>query len=176
MQPQTILAISGSLRKGSSNTQILKLIGAWVPGYINYTIYHDLGALPHFSPPGEDEPSPQLVVKLHQQLDKADAVIICTPEYAFGLPGSLKNLLDWTVATGNFVDKPVAVITASSSGSYAHASLLTTLGALSAKIIEGGTLLIPFIRAKMDKDGNITDETTERELRAVFGNLLQSIT
>jgi chromate reductase len=175
MQSQTILAISGSLRKGSSNTQILKLLGTWMPGPINYTIYNDLGTLPHFNPPGEEEPLPELVVNLHQQLDQADAVIICTPEYAFGLPGSLKNLLDWTVATGNFVNKPIAVITASSSGSYAHASLLTTLGALSAKLIEGGTLLIPFIRAKMDTAGNITDETTERELRAVFGNLLQSI-
>jgi chromate reductase len=115
------------------------------------------------------------VKDLHQQLNKADAVIICTPEYAFGLPGSFKNLLDWTVATGNLVDKPVAVITASSSGTYAHPQLLTILGALSAKVIEDATLLISFIRAKMDNEGNITDETTERELRAVIGNLLQSI-
>lgn len=172
---KTILAISGSLRDGSSNTQILKLIGTWLPDDIGYHIYNGMGDLAHFSPVAEDEPFPKTVQSLHSQLDEADAVIICTPEYAFGLPGSLKNLLDWTVATGNFVDKPVAVITASSQGTYAHPSLLTTLGALSANIIDGATLLIQFIRAKMDTAGNITDEGTERELRAVVGNLLQAI-
>lgn len=172
---KTILAISGSLREGSSNTQILKLIGTWLPEETTYDIYDGMGALPHFSPVSEDEAYPKTVQSLHHQLDEADAIIICTPEYAFGLPGSLKNLLDWTVATGNFVDKPVAVITASSQGSYAHPSLLTTLGALSANIVDGAALLIPFIRAKMGASGNITDENTERELHAVIGNLLQAI-
>jgi chromate reductase len=173
---KTILAISGSLREGSSNTQILKLLGTWLPGNINYIIYNGMGSLPHFNPPGEDDILPNTVQQLHNQLNAADAVIICTPEYAFGLPGSFKNLLDWTVGTGNFVDKPVAVITASSQGTYAHPALLTILGAISANIVEGATLLISFIRAKMDKDGQITDENTERELHAVSVNLLQSIT
>ncbi|QKJ30099.1 NAD(P)H-dependent oxidoreductase [Mucilaginibacter mali] len=173
---KTILAISGSLRDRSSNTQILKLIGTWLPADISYDIYDGMGDLPHFIPAAEDEAFPKAVQSLHNQLDEADAVIICTPEYAFGLPGSLKNLLDWTVATGNFVDKPVAVITASSQGSYAHPSLLTTLGALSANIVDDATLLIPFIRAKMDTNGNITDEATERELHTVIDNLLQAIT
>jgi NAD(P)H-dependent FMN reductase len=134
-----------------------------------------MGALPHFSPVPEAELLPETVQELHQQLNKADAVIICTPEYAFGLPGSFKNLLDWTVGTGNLVDKPMAVITASSSGSYAHPQLLTILGALSANVVEGGEVLISFIRSKIDQHGQITDETTERELRTVLGNLLQSI-
>lgn len=172
---KTILAISGSLREGSSNTRILKLFGQWMPENINYIIYNGMGTLPHFNPIPEHEIFPVPVQDLHQQLNAADAIIICTPEYAFGLPGSFKNLLDWTVGTGNFVDKPVAIITASSSGTYAHPQLLTILGALSAKVINGADVLISFIRAKMDKDGYITDETTERQLRTVFGNLLQSI-
>jgi chromate reductase len=134
-----------------------------------------MGTLPHFNPVPEDEAYPDTVQNLHQQLNRADAIIICTPEYAFGLPGSLKNLLDWTVATGNLVDKPMVVITASSQGSYAHPSLLTTLGALSANVVEGAALLIPFIRAKMDAAGNITDEQVEKDIRFVLGNLLNAI-
>lgn len=172
---KNILAISGSLREGSSNTQILKLMGTWLPENVNYDIYDGMGMLPHFSPAPEDEPYPKTVQNLHSRLDEADAIIICTPEYAFGVPGSFKNLLDWTVATGNFVDKPVAVITASSQGNYAHPSLLTTLGALSANIVDGATLLIPFIRAKMDIEGNVTDAQVEENLRAVINKLLQAI-
>jgi chromate reductase len=172
---KTILSISGSLREGSSNTQILNLLGTWVPVDINYQIYTGMGTLPHFSPVAEDGAYPDTVQNLHQELNAADAVIICTPEYAFGLPGSLKNLLDWTVAAGNFVDKPVAVITASSQGSYAHPSLLTTLGAINANVVEGATLLVPFIRAKMDANGNITDADTEKELCAVLDSLLKAI-
>lgn len=172
---KTILAISGSLRDGSSNTQILKLIGTWLPADVDYQIYTGLGTLPHFNPIPEGEPYPETVAGLHQQLNQADAVIICTPEYAFGLPGSLKNLLDWTVATGNLVDKPVAVITASSQGTYAHPALLTTLGALSARIIDGGTLLIQFIRSKMNANGNVTDKATEKDLRFVVNNVLTVI-
>lgn len=172
---KNILAISGSLREGSSNTQILKLIGAWQPENLNYHIYDGMGMLPHFIPPPENEAYPKTVQNLHSRIDEADAVIICTPEYAFGLPGSLKNLLDWTVATGNFVDKPVAVITASSQGSHAHPSLLATLRALSANIVEGATLLIPFIRAKIDAEGHITYEKTEQQLHSVVANLLQAI-
>ena len=146
-----------------------------MPENINYHIYQDMGELPHFNPPTADEASPHLVQELYRQINEADLVIICTPEYAFGVPGSLKNLLDWTVGPGNFVDKPVAIITASSVGEHAHASLLTTIEVLSAKIVEGGTLLIPFIRSKMDANGNIIDEVTEQQLRTVLDSLLNAI-
>lgn len=175
MSPKKILAISGSLREGSANTQLLKLLGLWIPENVNYHIYQDMDKLPHFNPPGINENVSDIVQDLYKQINEADAVIICTPEYAFGVPGSLKNLLDWTVGTGNFVDKPVAIITASSVGEHAHVSLLTTVGVLSAKIVEGGTLLIPFIRSKMDMEGNVTDEGTLQQLRSVVDKLLSTI-
>jgi len=170
---KNILAISGSLRHDSSNARILKLLGTWIPTDINYQIYEGMGALPHFIPSAEGEPLSPQVNQLHQQLNEADAVIICTPEYAFGVPGSLKNLLDWTVGTGNLVDKPVALITASSKGDDAHAALLKILGALSAKVTDA--LLIPFIRSRFDAEGNLTDTDTVAALRVVFNNLLKSI-
>lgn len=170
-----ILAISGSLREGSSNTRILQQIAAWLPAEIEYSIYKRLDTLPHFSPPDESEALPPSVQDLHEQLNDAGAVIICTPEYAFGLPGSLKNMLDWTVGTGNFVNKLVAIITASSKGDDAHANLQKTLGALSAIVPKDCTLLIPFIRSKMDQEGNVIDEQTKRDIKLIVDSLLKAI-
>ena len=90
------------------------------------------GPCAHFSPDldGEDAPTP--VVHLRTLLGGSDGVLICTPEYAFGMPGSLKNALDWTVSSGDLNEKPVAAISASplhSGGDKAHASLLLTLTA-----------------------------------------------
>lgn len=146
-----------------------------MPREIAYRICTDIGNLPHFNAPAADEPLPEPVQRLLKGIDNADAVLICTPEYAFGIPGSLKNLLDWTVGTGKLVDKPVALITASSKGDDAHASLLKTLGALSAKVPEECILLIPFIRAKMDNTGNVTDEATLQQLKDVHQHLLNAI-
>lgn len=146
-----------------------------MPPDIDYHIYSDMGNLPHFNAPTANEPLPEIVQQLHQTINNAHAVVICTPEYAFGVPGSLKNLLDWTVGTGNLVDKTVALVTASSKGDDAHANLLKTLGALSAKVPEECALLIPFIRAKLNNEGNVTDETTLMQLRQVIEHLLQAI-
>lgn len=90
------------------------------------------------------------------------------------VPGSLKNALDWTVSSGDFVDKPVALITAATSGDKAHASLLLTLSALSAKLSVETNLLISFIRAKITAEGNIKDAETINALQAVLHALIKS--
>jgi NAD(P)H-dependent FMN reductase len=86
-----------------------------------------------------------------------------------------KNALDWTVSSGDFVDKPVGVITASTVGDKAHASLLLTLSAISAKLSEETSLLIPFIRSKIDAEGNIKDDETATALQAVLHALIKSV-
>ena len=131
--------------------------------------------IPPFDPGLDTEPSPDAVFELRNLIKNADALIICTPEYAFGVPGQLKNTLDWLVSSSTLVDKPVMLITASSSGKYAHPSLLLTLGALSANIIEDACLLIPFVRSKMNGDGNIVDEETREGLKRAFHILLNTI-
>lgn len=168
---KTIFAISGSLRSGSSNHNILKFLSALAPADLTYTIYQNLAQIPPFDP-GLDNETPQEVTELRDSINQADAVIICTPEYAFGVPGQLKNALDWLVSSSTLVDKPISLITASSVGNNAHAALLLTLGALSANVIEEATLLIPFIRAKMDTEGNITDAPTREGLENAFSKLL----
>jgi chromate reductase len=165
-----IFCISGSLRPGSSNHAVLRFLGGLAPTGIICTIYDGLGQIPPFDP-GIDNP-PEVVVALRELISHADAIIICTPEYAFGVPGQLKNALDWTVSSGSFSGKPTALITASTGGENAHAALLKILGAIDAKVIDHATLLIPFIRSKMDADGNITEVETAEKLKAVFDAVL----
>jgi len=165
---KNILAISGSLRQGSSNHAILQYLGSQVPADVEYTIYNDLAQIPAFDPGLDTDNPPISVAVLRKLLTDADGLIICTPEYAFGVPGSLKNMLDWLVSSSTLVDKPVALITASLGGEYAHASLLLTLGALSANVIADATLLIQFIRSKMDSDRKVKDAGTVKDLQEVL--------
>ncbi|MCC8425913.1 NADPH-dependent FMN reductase [Mucilaginibacter sp. UR6-11] len=170
-----ILAISGSLRWGSSNHSILQFLGSMAPADVEYTIYNGLSQIPAFDPGLDNDCPPAPVASLRKLLTEADGLIICTPEYAFGVPGSLKNALDWLVSSSTLVDKPVALITASSAGEYAHASLLLTLGALTANVIPETTLLIQFIRSKMDSEGNVKDEETAKKLQETIAVFLKAV-
>ena len=167
-----LTGISGSLRENSSNTNILKQMALMMPDEIELFIYNGIGELPHFSPELDIEMPPAPVEKFRKQLTDSDGIIICTPEYAFGVPGSLKNALDWTVSSGEFVNKPLALITASLSGEKAHASLLDTLTALSASIAEERILLIPFIRSKLDEQGFIRIPELLQRLQAILQSFM----
>lgn len=166
-----ILAISGSLRASSSNTKILKVIERLVPENVAFNIYPGLSGIPHFD---DTDDVPAAVTAWRKELRAADAVLICTPEYAFGVPGTLKNALDWTVSSGELVNKPLALITASTGGDKAHAAFLQIFTALSAKIPEGGSLLIPFIRSKINAVGEISDAAVLKAIQAVMDALVSS--
>lgn len=172
LQRTQLLAISGSLRTGSSNHHILKYLATQVSDSINYTIYDELALIPPFDPGLDNDTPPDAVTRLRELLNIVDGVIICTPEYAFGVPGQLKNMLDWLVSSSSLVEKPIALITASLGGEHAHASLLLTLGALNSHVIEGATLLIPFIRSKINADGHIIHQETEESLKLLLHNFL----
>jgi len=171
---KTILAISGSLRAGSSNHTILQYLGGMMPEDVDYTIYDGLASIPAFDPGLDNDTPPAAVADLRDKIAAVDAIIICTPEYAFGVPGALKNALDWTVSSGSLSGKPLALITASTSGQYAHEGMTRILGALDATMSEAGNLLIPFIRTKIDANGNLTDDITEK-LRSIFVELIKLI-
>ena len=160
-----ILAIPGSLRKDSSNYKVIHNVASMMTPDVEFKIYNDIGRLPHF----DGEETYEIVDEWRRQLQEADGILICTPEYGFGVPGSLKNALDWTVSSGELYHKPLALITASSSGEKAHASLLQTLTALSAKMNDDTKLLIPFIRSKFDTSGQLTEETLNAVKRVLNG-------
>lgn len=167
-----ILAIPGSLRSNSSSNLVLNVMKQMVPGSVSFEIYDGIGSLPHFN--DATEVSDQ-VVHFRDKVRQADAVLICTPEYAFGIPGSLKNALDWTVSSSEFVNKPVGLVTASSQGEKGHAALLLVLTAISAKIIDDAALLISFVRAKLDNEGNIKDPEVSQRLQKVVLSLIDAI-
>ena len=157
MQKRKILAISGSIRKNSSSLAVIDEVASLLPSNIHLELFDALADIPAFD--GRDE-DPESVKIFKSKIKEADGVLICTPEYAFGVPGALKNALDWTVGSSDFYDKPVALITASSQGEKGHESLQHTLKAISAKLHPDTTLLISFIRAKV-KEGKIADEETK---------------
>lgn len=172
------LAISGSLRSTSTNTALLRAAAQLAPENVTITIYDGLDDLPHFSPERDSATPPPAVIRLRMLLREADAVMICTPEYAHGMPGVLKNMLDWVVSSGEFVDKPVSVISASPSdtgGSRAHASLVHTLRVMTATLVEDASLIVPFVRTKLDASGQLTDEKTADALRSVVGALSKTV-
>jgi NAD(P)H-dependent FMN reductase len=92
-----------------------------------------------------------------------------------GIPGSLKNLLDWTVSSSDFSQKPVAVITASTLGEKAHESLLGTLRVIEAKIEDAATLVISHIKAKVNDNAEITDENAKEAVKKVMQTFINSI-
>lgn len=164
-----ILALCGSLRETSSNNTILKLIAGMMPDNVEFTLFRQLASIPAF-----DEMDNDPVIQFRKMIRESDGVLICTPEYAFGVPGALKNALDWTVSSGDFDQKPVALITASSVGDKGHASLLNTLTALGTNTVEEATLLISFIRAKL-KDGQFVDYQTKQAVQKVINALISTI-
>ena len=175
MEQKNIFAISGSLRLGSSNHAILQALGKMIPSNITYTIFNGMSEIPAFDPGLDNDEPPAAVTTFRNKISEADAIIICTPEYAFGVPGQLKNMLDWLVSSSSLVDKPVMLVTASSQGQYAHESLQLTLGALTAKLSEETNLLIPFIRSKMDSEGNIVDKVVKENLKKSFSHFVKSV-
>ena len=157
---KNILAISGSTRKSSTNLNLIKAIIGLTADRFAITIYDGLMQLPHFNPDDDIEPAPEAVATFRKLLREADGILICTPEYAMGVPGTLKNAIDWTVSSAEFSHKPTALITASSVGEKGHASLLETLTVIEARMTEETKLLIPFAKTKINTDCKITDGET----------------
>ncbi|HEX5026334.1 MAG TPA: NADPH-dependent FMN reductase [Agriterribacter sp.] len=165
---KNILAICGSTRKQSSNLNLIKAIEILYAQELLITMYNGLSTLPQFNPDDDRETPPGEIIELRNQIKQAAGILICTPEYAMGVPGSLKNLLDWTVSSSDFSNKPVVAITASSSGAKAHPSLLETLRVIEARVDDNTQLLISFIKTKVNDNCEITDQNTLDAVKKVM--------
>jgi chromate reductase, NAD(P)H dehydrogenase (quinone) len=178
-RPIRILLVSGSLRAGSTNTALLRTAHARAPEGVVTTLYDGLGDLPHFNPDDDVEgeqlaPAP---ADLRAQLDEADAVLFSTPEYAGTLPGSFKNLLDWTVGGGTY-DKPVAWVNASASptgATGAHESLRKVLTYTGTDIVEAACTQIPVPRHSIGPDGLVADDAVGERLAGVLTALAEHV-
>jgi chromate reductase len=154
-----VLLISGSTRGGSTNTAALATLAALAPAQLTPVHYDGLTGLPAFNPDHDGDLLPAAAAELRAAIGAAAAVIFCTPEYAGTLPGSLKNLLDWTVGGGELLGKPVAWINvaAAGRGSGAAATLASVLGYVGADIVAGACRDIPVGRSAVTPDGTVSD-------------------
>jgi NAD(P)H-dependent FMN reductase len=164
-----IVAISGSLRAGSSNAALLQAAARVAPAGMEIFFYDGLASLPHFNPDldreGDEPPAP--VRALRELLIGADGIVISSPEYAHGVPGALKNMLDWLVSTGELVDKPVLLLNAAPvGGDYAQASLAETLKTMNWNLLESSRLK-PFVKSK-----GVIDERAQSRLRESLSSFL----
>jgi chromate reductase len=174
-----IVAISGSLRARSSNSALLRAAATLAPVGMELVFYEELGALPHFNPDLDFEgatPAPA-VHRLRETLAAADGVVICSPEYAHGLPGSLKNGLDWIVSSGELTDKPVLLLNAAPAGGEIAQALLTdTLQMMGARVLREASLSAPFLRQRLDPQvTTLADADAREKLKASLEALGASI-
>jgi NAD(P)H-dependent FMN reductase/RimJ/RimL family protein N-acetyltransferase len=139
--PLRILAIPGSLRAGSTNLLLLETAALLAPADMRFEIFAQLGDIPLFNPDRTDVPP--AIAALRTSIDKADAVIVSAPEYAHGLPGALKNALDWLVSGIELSGKPVALFNASARSVYAQAALREVLVTLGASFLDPACVTIP---------------------------------
>lgn len=175
--PIRILLISGSTRRGSTNTAALRTMCADAGDGVVATLHEDLADLPAFNPDVDGARTPPAVADLRRRLTSADAVVFCTPEYAGTLPGSLKNLLDWTVGSGELNRKPVAWVNVAGAGrgGGATSTLALVLRYVDAIFMESACAHIPVLRDMVGADGLVVDGATRARLAAVLQVVAQAL-
>jgi chromate reductase, NAD(P)H dehydrogenase (quinone) len=170
-----VLGISGSLRRDSHNTSLLRAAVGCAGPDVELELYDDLKAVPPYDEEDDVEPRPRAVERLTTAIAGADAVLFSTPEYNASIPGQLKNAIDWVsrpIATNVLRNKPVAVVGASTGAFgavWAQAELRKVLAALGARVLD---LEVPVGHAhtRFD-DGRLTDD----EVRARLAEALDAL-
>ncbi|MFI7573992.1 NADPH-dependent FMN reductase [Micromonospora sp. NPDC049497] len=185
MSDFSILAISGSLRDASFNTALIRAAQRVAPESLAIEQYDNLGAIPAFNQDIEAEP-PAPVVDLREKIAAADALLIATPEYNYGVPGVLKNALDWasrptfpvTSWVSPLAHKPVAIMGAAPTGMgtvRAQLQLRQLFLWTDSAVLSKPEVIVTNAHEKLTVDGEIKDETTEALLRGLLDALANRI-
>ncbi len=151
LTPARWLGLCGSLRAASLHRRLLGLCGHLVPPGVELVVHPSLGELPPFNPDLDAE-AQATVEGLRRALNGARAVLIASPEYAHGIPGVMKNALDWMVGNETFVAKPVLLVNASARARAAPAALREVLATMSARVVD--ELTVPLLGSSAS-DGEI---------------------
>jgi len=170
-----LLLICGSLRAESTNAALLRTVEAMLPDDVEADWYAGTAELPHFNPDDDVDPLPTSVADLRQRIVQASAILFSTPEYAGAMPGSLKNLLDWTVGGVEISDKPVGWINISPTPGGAartYESLTTVLTYTGARVIEAACVHIPVPRPAIGDGGLIDDPGLRSQIAQAVSSLL----
>src|SRR5690348_3616619 len=173
-----VLGISGSLRRGASNTALLEAARLVTPPEVIVRLYSGVGELPHFNPDletVENRMLPPPVAALRRLIGEADALLLSTPEYAHGLPGSFKNALDWLVGSTELPGKPVAIITPTDRSVHAQAQLREILTTMSVRIIDEASRVVTVPSRDTTAEAIAADADAAAALRAVLQALRAAV-
>jgi len=143
---------------------------------VEMALFSGLGGLPHFNPDldGDAGTPPPRVRSFRRRIRGADALLICSPEYAHGVPGALKNALDWLVSVPDVLYKPVGLLNASPRASHAQASLAETLRTMSMSVIPGASIAVPVIGRSLSAAAIAQDEELAAALRDALAALVSA--
>jgi chromate reductase, NAD(P)H dehydrogenase (quinone) len=169
-----LLAISGSLRAASTNTVLVETLPALAPAGVEVLVWRGLGELPHFNPDLDGDALPS-VRELRGLVGKTDGLILCSPEYAHGVAGVMKNGLDWLVPSLEFPETPVALLNASPSAHYAQAHIRETLSVMQARIVEVACIAVPLQGRKVTAEDIVADLDLSGVVRAALSAFAETI-
>jgi NAD(P)H-dependent FMN reductase len=171
-----ILAISGSLRARSSNTELLRAAAIIAGDIANVRIFEGVVNLPHFNPDLDVEGAvlPDAVVAFRSEVERADALLISSPEYAHGVPGSFKNALDWLVSGPETPGKLVGLLNASVRSLHAHAQLQETLRTMSARVVNSAVVTVPLDGRRLTAAQIAADSELSAVVRSAIQALIES--
>jgi chromate reductase len=161
---KNIFVIIGSASSNSANLKIVEKIENLTSNELKLTIFNNLKTLPHFDPELSTDNTPNSIIVFRKEIEKADGILICTPEYIYSIPSGLKNAIEWCIATTVFSGKPIGLITAAASGEKGHEQLQLIMKTAMAKFSKETTLLIQGIKGKFDNQNKLTDIETIKRL------------
>jgi chromate reductase, NAD(P)H dehydrogenase (quinone) len=172
-----LLAISGSLRARSTNTAALHALGALAPAGVELAVYKNLADLPAFNPDDDEDGGtpPAIVQELRSLVAACEGIFIAAPEYAHGVPGALKNALDWLVACEAFAGKPVALINCAPRAFHAQAHLREILATMAARLVPEAFAALPLGGGPVDAQMILADERCARRLREALSAFQSAI-
>ena len=172
-----VLAISGSLRRDSHNTRLLRAAAELMPPPAELELFEDLKPLEPYDEDDDREPAPRNARRLREAIEAADAVLIATPEYNHSIPGQLKNALDWAsrpFRANALLNKPAAVIGASTGmfgAVWAQAEVRKVLGASGARVLDRE---LPVAKAAQafGEDGRLAEPEHRDQLAEILAELV----
>jgi chromate reductase, NAD(P)H dehydrogenase (quinone) len=170
-----VLAVSGSLRAKSINTAVLLAAQSLAPADMAFTLWRGLGDLPHFNPDLDTATPPAAVAAWREAVTAAGVLLLCTPEYAHGVPGVLKNALDWLVSYEAFLHQPVAIINARPGATVALASLRETLSVMNARLLDEASVTLPLTSNALDADALLRLPDVRAQLTASLAALQAAV-
>lgn len=169
-----LLGISGSLRQGSNNTRLLSVAASLMPATVEFEIADCLDQLPHFNPDLVPDDLP-VVRNWVDQVRGSDGLIISTPEYARGYPGTLKNSLDWLVQTDAHIDKPFMMLNASARSTVGQGTLITVLETMSGIHVESASVTIPLLGKNLDEQQILKNADWSEQIRRAVDTFASAI-